>query len=152
MGIRRAKETDYDKLVEVWYQASIKAHYFVKLDFWTSMKEEMKIKYLPMSTTYVIEEKNTIIGFISMVDNYLAALFIDIKYQGKGYGKELLNFIKTQHNDLHLKVYQQNINTVLFYLKNGFVILRQLIDEDTDEKEYLMIWRNIYRDINKTRE
>ncbi|MBM7601486.1 hypothetical protein JOC34_003911 [Virgibacillus halotolerans] len=29
-----------------------------------------------------------------MVDNYLAALFIDVKHQGGGYGKGLLNFIK----------------------------------------------------------
>ncbi|WP_237446597.1 GNAT family N-acetyltransferase [Shimazuella alba] len=79
-------------------------------------------KVIPMSETYVISNEKDVVDFVSMVDNYLAALFIDVKHQGGGYGKRLLNFIKSQREYIQLKVYKKNNKAVDFYLKNGFVI------------------------------
>ncbi len=77
-----------------------------------------------------------------MVDNYLAALFIDAKYQGEGHGKELLNYIKKRREKIQLKVYKKNNKAVIFYLRNGFVIKEELLDEETSEKEFLMEWED----------
>jgi len=141
MIIRESMEQDYDRLVDIWLQASIQSHYFVKKQYWESMSVDMKEKYLPMAKTHIVQNHGMIVGFISLIDDYLAALFIDVNYQRRGYGKILLDFAKGQLHFINLKVYQKNIDSVLFYLKNDFVILRQLIDEETDEKEYMMIWR-----------
>lgn len=92
--ISEYRKAEIDTLVDIWYQSSLIAHDFINKDYWKSKREEMKEKYLPMSENYVISKNAEIMGFISMVDNYLAALFIDAKYQGEGHGKELLNFIK----------------------------------------------------------
>ncbi len=97
----------------------------------------MEGKYLPMSETYVIS------NFVSLVDDYLAALFIDVKHQGQGYGKRLLNFIKERRENIQLKVYKKNRNAVNFYVMNGFVIKKELLDEQTVEEEFLMGWERV---------
>src|SRR5699024_12611470 len=79
---------------------------------WESQIEEMKEKYIPMSETHVITNQTKIIGFISMVEGYLAALFIDVAYQNNGAGKELLNFEKRRRNKIRLKVYKENLSAV----------------------------------------
>ncbi|GIN23289.1 N-acetyltransferase [Siminovitchia fordii] len=138
--IRAYKDTDIDTLVDIWYKGSLQAHHFIDSGYWKSQIEEMKEKYIPMSETHVITSQSKIVGFISMVDNYLAALFIDVAYQNNGAGKELLNFEKKQRNMIRLKVYKENSPAVRFYKKNGFVIIKELTDEQTDKQEYLMEW------------
>lgn len=140
MNIRLNKKTEVNKLLKIWYEGSVIAHDFIDKGYWKSQQTEMKEKYLPMSETYVISNEEDIVGFVSMVDNYLAALFIDVKHQGEGYGKELLNFIKRQGDNIELKVYKKNNNAVKFYLGNGFVIKEESLDEQTAEEEFLMVW------------
>ncbi|KGR88317.1 GNAT family acetyltransferase [Ureibacillus massiliensis 4400831 = CIP 108448 = CCUG 49529] len=142
MNIRLYKKTEVNKLVEIWYEGSLIAHDFISKDYWKSKKIEMKEMYLPMSETYVISNDNDVVGFVSMVDNYLAALFIDVKHQGEGNGKRLLNFIKKTKGKIQLKVYKKNNKAVNFYLGNGFVIKEESIDDQTAEKELLMEWEN----------
>lgn len=140
--IREYRKAEIDILVDIWYQSSLIAHDFIDKDYWKSKREEMKEKYLPMSENYVISKNAEIMGFISMVDNYLAALFIKAKYQGEGHGKELLNFIKKHRKKIQLKVFKKNYKAVNFYLRNGFVIKEELLDEETSEKEFLMEWED----------
>ena len=144
MNIRRVNiETEIEKLVEIWYGGSLIAHNFIDKDYWKSQRTAMKEKYLPMAETYVISDETEIVGFISMVNSYLAALFIDPKHQSKGYGKKLLNFIKGQREKIQLKVYRKNEKAVHFYLKNGFAKIEELLDDQTGEKEFLMEWKKI---------
>lgn len=140
MNIRENEEAEMNRLIEIWYHGSLIAHDFIDKDYWKAQQTEMKEKYLPMSETYVINNESEVVGFISMVDNYLAALFIDVKHQGEGYGKRLLNFIKERRQSLQLKVYKKNEKAIDFYLRNGFVIKEELLDEQTAEKELLMEW------------
>ncbi|SER01714.1 N-acetyltransferase [Piscibacillus halophilus] len=140
MDIRLNKENEIDSLVNIWYEGSLLAHDFIDKNFWKSHCTKMKEEYLPNSETYVVTDKGEIVGFISMVESYLAALFIDHNHQSKGYGKELLNFIKEQRDAIQLKVYKKNDKAINFYLKNGFVEVEELQDEKTGEREILMEW------------
>ncbi|GAB2533825.1 N-acetyltransferase [Gracilibacillus alcaliphilus] len=141
MNIRAFHIEDSDKLAELWYQNSIKAHHFINKDYWASQKQAMKEKYLPMADTYVITDQGGIQGFLSVVDETLAAIFVDVAQQGKGYGKQLLEFIKGKKDRLELKVYQKNQPSIDFYLKNGFELTGESLDEDTMEKEFILEWK-----------
>ncbi|MCJ7843573.1 N-acetyltransferase [Lederbergia sp. NSJ-179] len=141
MNIRSNKNTEVNKLVKIWYEGSLIAHDFINKNYWKSQRSEMEEKYIPMSETYVVSNEKDVVGFVSMMDNYLAALFIDVKHQGKGYGKGLLDFIKRQRENIQLKVYKRNKKAVDFYFKNGFVIKEETIDEQTSEEEFLMEWK-----------
>ena len=140
MKIRESHKADVNYLVDIWYEASLDSHDFISPDYWRKQQGVMKEKYLPLSETYVISEGNGIVGFVSLVDDYLAALFIDVNVQGEGYGKALLNFVKDQRDFIQLTVYKKNQNAVDFYLKNHFSIKEQSIDQQTSEEEYVMTW------------
>lgn len=140
VNIRPNKKTEVNKLVEIWYEGSLIAHGFIDKNYWKSQQTKMEEKYIPMSETYVVSNEKDIVGFVSMMNNYLAALFIDVKHQGGGYGKGLLDFVKRQRENIQLKVYKKNNKAVDFYLKNGFVIKEETLDEQTSEEEYLMEW------------
>ncbi|WP_256860575.1 N-acetyltransferase [Paraliobacillus ryukyuensis] len=140
MMIRICKDEDIDNLIVIWYNGSLQAHHFINSSYWKSKITEMKETYIPMSETHVIISKNKIIGFISMVDNYLAALFIDKANQKKGAGQALLNYEKKRRDIMELKVYKDNAPAVRFYKKNGFVITQVLTDEETNKQEYVMEW------------
>ncbi|RBW68475.1 GNAT family N-acetyltransferase [Bacillus taeanensis] len=143
MKIRVNKKIEIDKMIDIWYKGSLIAHNFIDKDYWKSQRSEMKETYFPMSENYVICNKKEVVGFISMVDNYLAALFIDTNHQGKGYGKELLNFIKERRTNIQLKVYKKNDEAVKFYLRSGFIKKEELLDEQTAEGEFLMEWKKV---------
>jgi len=142
MNIRKYNENEINYIVELWCEVSKKSHDFISGEYWEEKKEDMMTKYIPMSETYVIEDDNKILGFVSMLDNYLAALFIDSNYHNKGYGNKLLNFVKERRDEIELKVYEKNKKAYEFYLRNGFILKDELIDNDTGEKDYLMIWKS----------
>jgi len=140
MNIRLNTENDIDKIVEIWFEGFKLAHNFIQEDYWKLNMAAMKETYLPMSQSYILEVNDIAVGFISMIEDYLAALFISPQEQGKGYGKILLNHVKDLKKSMNLKVYQENESAIRFYQKNGFVITSESIDENTSFKEYVMTW------------
>ena len=61
--------------------------------------------------------------------------------QSSGIGKLLLDYAKDRKSKLLLKVYQKNTRAVRFYQREGFEIQSEGLDDDTDEKDYAMIWQ-----------
>ena len=58
-----------------------------------------------------------------------------------GIGTALLDLAKKGRSALTLRVYQKNERAVKFYLRNGFRIREEGLDEGTGEKEYEMVWK-----------
>ncbi len=141
MEIRKLTPKDIETVVALWYKASVIAHDFIPRDYWNKNKEAMANKYLPNSETYLAIDDKKIAGFVSMVENFLAAIFVDNKIQGKGIGKKLLNFVKDTRTTIQLKVYKKNIKTVDFYKSQGFEIMFENKEEETGENEFLMEWK-----------
>lgn len=81
------------------------------------------------------------LGFCSLLDNQLAALFVDPEFQGQGLGKPLLAHAKSLRNELTLTVYKDNDNSCAFYLSQGFFVHGEQIDTLTGRPEYLMYAR-----------
>ncbi len=140
MEIKNLETKDVETVVELWYKTSIIAHDFIPQSYWAKNKDAMASIYLPNSETYVAIEDEKIVGFISMAENLLAAIFVDNKIQGKGVGKKLLNFIKKRRNKIQLQAYKKNTKTVDFYKSQNFKILSENKEKETGEYEYLMEW------------
>ncbi|UUC44343.1 N-acetyltransferase [Flavobacterium cerinum] len=139
--IRKLQPTEIDETVALWYAVSVKAHDFIAAEYWEANKAEMAQTYLPNSDTYVFIENNTVGGFVSMVDSFLAAIFVATNLQGKGIGKQLIDFVKQQYPSIQLKVYKKNGPSILFYQKQGFVLLEEQTEVTTGETECLMQWQ-----------
>jgi len=132
--------TDITEVVDIWFKASIISHNFISNDYWESNKIIMENKYLPMSETYLATDGKIIFGFISLIEEYLAAFFVKPEYQGNGVGSLLLNYVKNFKNNLQLKVYVKNKKSIEFYKTQCFLIISEAIDYTTEEKEFVMEW------------
>lgn len=53
-------------------------------------------------------------------------------------GRQLLAYAKEANDALSLGVYQKNERAVAFYLREGFAVQSEALDEDTGEREYTM--------------
>ncbi|MBY3788867.1 N-acetyltransferase [Photobacterium carnosum] len=136
--LRKYKENDIESVLEVWLNASIKAHNFVAAEFWTSQVDNMRNIYIPASKTYVYEIEFKVVGFYSLYENSLAAIFVAPEYQGLGIGKKLIGHAKEQRANMKLSVYKDNMASQKFYLSQGFSIVSEQTDENTGHQEYTM--------------
>jgi putative acetyltransferase len=136
--LKNNSSNEIDAILKIWLAASIQAHNFIPQKFWEDKLPDMKNIYLPNAETWILEEDNSIKGFFSIYENKLAAIFVDPKFQGKGYGTQLLNKAKSLHKSIELTVYSENIKTIKFYITNGFKIVKEQFDPHTKHKELVM--------------
>lgn len=137
--VRNFKNADIDKIMEIWLNSNIEAHNFIDKSYWEKNFEMVK-NALPQAEIYIYEENNNIMGFVGLVENYIAGIFVEKNFRGKGIGKKLLDYAKSIKNNLTLNVYEKNIDAVKFYKREGFTVEKFGIDKSTDEKEFMMSW------------
>ena len=144
IAIKKASIQDFETLADIWLAASIKAHHFIDQAYWEQNKATMLQHYLPMSEVYIAEEDAHTLGFIALVENTIAAIFVSPALQGKGIGTLLINHAKKIRTHLELAVYQENQQSVQFYQSMGFTIVKETIDPNTQAKEFSMCWTKQY--------
>ena len=138
--IRKFKEDDLNTVMQIWFDTNIKAHHFISRQYWVDNYEMVK-DILPKKEIYVYEDDNNQInGFIGLMDNYIAGIFVNKNNQSRGIGKQLLDYVKEIKETLNLSVYQKNIRAISFYQREQFVIQSEHIDNDNNEKEFIMTW------------
>lgn len=139
--IRKFRKKDLNIIMQIWLDTNIKAHNFIRKEYWTDNYAMVKEK-LPQAEIYVYEDDDTkqIDGFIGLTDNYIEGIFVRNVIQSRGIGKQLLNYVKEIKSTMSLSVYQKNTRAIIFYQREQFVIQSENIDENTNEKEFIMIW------------
>ena len=68
--------TQLDRLMVIWLNSNSDAHEFIGQDYWKSHEVEVRAA-LPNAEIYVYETEDEILGFIGLIDNYIAGLFVD---------------------------------------------------------------------------
>jgi len=142
MTILKMNQNHIQQLVTIWLSGSKEAHSFIPFEYWEQRTNDMADIYLPQSETYVISMENEVVGFISLVEDYLAAIFVVGHVQGQGFGKRLLQHAQSLRNSLQLKVYEKNSGAISFYHANGFQVIDNILDEETNERELVMMWHS----------
>lgn len=137
--IKNIENEDIDKIMDIWLKSTIKAHDFIDEEYWNKNYSTVKNVYIPMSDTFVYEDKENIKGFISIIDKkFIGALFVDPDFQGSGVGKKLINYALNKYKKLNLAVYKDNKKSVDFYMNRGFKIVKEQKNEDSGYAEYIM--------------
>lgn len=75
-----------------------------------------------------------------MNDNYIEGIFVKKAARSKGIGKQLLDHVKKVRPTLRLSVYQKNKKAIQFYLREKFSSQSERVDDNTGEKELIMVW------------
>lgn len=136
--IREWKETDLNSIMKLWLETNLSAHDFIDENYWKSSYDQVR-QMMPKATIFVYEEK-AIQGFVGLLENYIAGIFVETDRQSKGIGRALLNHIKGIRKELILHVYKKNKRAVQFYLREGFVTDGEEMDKNTNEMELVMKW------------
>lgn len=137
--IRKLQKADINRVADIWLDTNLKAHYFIPAQYWKNNFELVK-DMLMQAEVYVYEKNQEIQGFIGLNGEYIEGIFVSEQMQSKGIGKLLLHDIMDKKAKLILSVYQKNTRAIHFYQREGFEIQREGLDEDTGEKDYVMIW------------
>ncbi|WP_338166733.1 GNAT family N-acetyltransferase [Vibrio sp. 10N] len=126
--IREYTPQDTDSVLKIWLAASVESHDFLEPRFWYDKLDDMRNVYLPNAEVYVYELAGRVVGFYALVDNELAALFVEPQAQGSGIGMRLLMDARKKRDTLSFSVYKHNCRAIGFYHRCGFCI----VDESTD--------------------
>lgn len=129
--IRKHKEQDLEQIINVWYKSSTLAHPFLSSSYVEKVKSDMTNIYIPNSQTWVYEVENSIIGFISMLDNEIVGLFVLPNNHSQGIGTKLVDFIKKEQSNLEVEVFEKNQIGRAFYNKYGFEKMKDYYHEES---------------------
>ncbi|MGY3893382.1 N-acetyltransferase [Aeromonas enterica] len=140
MQIRPFTPADTEAVLAIWLEASLQAHHFIEPAYWHANLTPMRERYLPAADSYVLWQDGTALGFYSLYEETLAAIFVTPAQQGRGYGKALLEHAKQQLPTLRLQVYQQNLAACHFYRVQGFQVAAEGVDPHTGCAEWVMVW------------
>ena len=140
--IREFQRSDTERVMKLWLSGNIDAHSFVPEEYWCSHFNEVQ-KALLQAKIFVYDIDGKVQGFIGLMKEYIAGIFVDKNCRSTGIGTQLLTYVKEKYDTLSLSVYQQNFRAVAFYQRAGFLILSEGTDEDTGKKEYMMFWKKI---------
>lgn len=141
--IRPFRADDLTAILQMWLDTNIKAHCFISREYWTDNYDMVK-SVLPQAELYVYEDDVTkqIDGFIGLSDNYIEGIFVRESVQSNGIGKQLLDYAKCIKSNMTLHVYQKNTRAIKFYQREHFIIQAESTDNNTNQKEYVMAWKN----------
>jgi len=143
--IRKLKEKDLDEVMSIWLSSNLDTHTFISADYWKNNFDMVK-EAIAGAEVYICEgkgeRKGNILSFIGIVpDDYIAGFFVQKQFRSQGVGKSLLNYAKSKHSTLALKVFTKNTRAIQFYQREGFIIQEESLDTFTNEKEYFMVWK-----------
>lgn len=132
--IRKIKETDYPRLIEIWESAVLNTHDFLKEEDFLYYKKQLPV-YFQYVTLLGFEHEGVLVGFMGIAEDNLEMLFIDNSCRGTGIGKKLITYAITNLHVTKVDVNEQNTQAVSFYKHIGFRIQSRSA-LDGEGKEY----------------
>jgi putative acetyltransferase len=132
--IRKYIEKDIEEIMNVWIQASNLAHPFLDYAFAEKSENDIRNIYMPIAETWVYEENNSVIGFISMIGNEIGGLFVLPDSQSNGIGTKLVDFILHIHKELEVEVFEKNVIGRAFYDKYGFEQIKKYFHTESNNE------------------
>ena len=120
MTIRPYRQEDLETVLDIWHRASLIAHPFLDESFHLLEKQAVKEEYLPASNTWVCELEETTGGFVAVIGDEIAGLFVAPEFQRQGVGTALTKFVVSRQPHLEVDVFKENVVARQFYQKRGF--------------------------------
>ncbi len=142
--IRKIKEEDLTNVMTIWVKGNFKANYFIEKDYWLEIYNQTKNDFLENFKTYVYIENDQILGFISIYDNEIKAIYVKEENRRNGIGTKLINYYRgniSEDVEISAKVFEKNINGIIFFSKLQFKNSKIQLNEKFNETEYVMTWK-----------
>jgi len=125
------KVEDTKAVLDIWFEASLLAHPFLRDSFMQQERINTRDIYLPNTNTWLYWENDQPVGFIAMMKNEVGAIFVKPRFHGKGIGTKLMDMVAGLHQELEVEVFEKNEIGRAFYDKYGFNLMNRHIHEAT---------------------
>ena len=132
-------EKTLDSLLSIWLEGNLQAHSFISKNYWLDNQVDVR-EGLAQARIFVKETDGKAVGFLGLVEEAIAGLFVKEQFQKQGIGEALIQRVKDEKKILTLTVYENNQAALLFYERQGFRRVRSQIDPETQQREWLMRW------------
>lgn len=132
--IRKIKETDYPRLIEIWESAVLSTHGFLKKEDFLYFKKQLPV-YFKYVALLGFELEGVLVGFMGIAEGNLEMLFVDNDCRGTGIGKKLIAYAIANLQVTKVDVNEQNTQAIGFYKYMGFSIVGRS-ELDAEGKEY----------------
>ena len=133
-----AQSQDYPRIMEIWESAVKATHDFLSDEDFNYFKEVIPRDYLPHLDVYLISHNSETQGFAAVADGHLEMLFVHNDSRGKGFGKNLFQYMKAKTKLTKVDVNEQNPKAIGFYEKMGFRKISKS-EKDSSGKDYPII-------------
>lgn len=92
---------------------------------------------------WLVQVENEIVGFCAFKDGWVEHLYCLPAHVGKKLGSMLLTIAKEAHPHLQLWTFQKNTRAISFYLRHGFMQVKQTDGSGNEERmpDILFEWR-----------
>lgn len=122
--IIRPTPQDYDEILALWEASVRKTHHFLTEENIQYYKPLIREQYFPAVELYIIRNsKEAITAFMGLSDELVEMLFVHPDEQGKGYGKQLMEFALHVKHRYKVDVNEQNEQAYRFYQHLGFQVI-----------------------------
>ena len=82
--LRKFQPEDTDAVVSIWRAASSVAHPFFTEEFTEQEADNLRNIYVKNAETWVLEDRDTTVGFIALIEDEIGGLFLDPSLHGRG--------------------------------------------------------------------
>lgn len=130
---------ELDQIMTIWFNGNLVGHPFINRQYWLDNWDYVRNE-LPKAEIVVAQVNDQIQGFVGVMDNYIAGIFVASNYRHQGLGQQLLDYIKQDHQNLTLNVYELNQVAVHFYQRQNFQVMNKELDTATNQVELTMSW------------
>lgn len=117
------RETDHDRLVEIWHRAVSQTHHFLTeadIEFYRQLVQNGALREVEIWVALNDNEQPA--GFIGLDGTKIEMLFVDPDDHGKGAGSRLIKHAESvKGSRLQVDVNEQNDGACAFYKRYGFV-------------------------------
>lgn len=120
INIRKAYETDYERLMQIWSTAVLATHDFLSQSDFELFHRLIPSEYFPQLDVYLLEREDKTVVFMAVSDDNLEMLFVDADCHGEGLGKIAVRYVLDVLKVFKVDVNEQNPMAVGFYLRMGY--------------------------------
>ena len=124
LTIRAYRTTDLDPVIRVWRAATVLAHPFLGPADLDQDEDLIRHQLIAKTETWLACHDETMLGFVSLMERTIVALFVDPAKHRSGIGARLLAHVNRLHGPLNVEVFADNGIAMPFYRKHGFTFQR----------------------------
>lgn len=140
--LKQFDKKNIDIIMKIWKDNNIMFQPFIANSFWADNYVKARDSFLN-NNVCVYTEATKILAFIaSNENNEIINIQVLPEIQREGIGRLLVQNLKNHNSSLTAKVYEKNTVALMFFRAIGFKKIDENIDEDVNEKYYILKWEN----------